>query len=218
MNKRRQVNLGLIFTSLFVFCVALYYTVPAYFGDTVYPLKYQEYIVKYSKMYDVDPTLVAAVILQESRFNPNAVSSAGAQGLMQFMPGTAATMAREVGRTSYDIYDPETSVQFGAAHIRDMLVKYNGDVDAALAAYNAGSGAADAWIREGLLRNIPSRETNSYVRKIKNYQSVYKSMYAKDLGVEPIKIEKTDKSSEIRGFVWSQIFSNFTGIFNKDSS
>lgn len=218
MNRRRQVNLGLIFTSLFVFCVTLYYTVPAYFGDTVYPLKYQEYIVKYSKMYNVDPTLVAAVILQESRFNPNSVSSAGAQGLMQFMPGTAATVAREVGRTNYDIFDPETSVQFGAAHIRDMLVKYNGDVDAALAAYNAGSGSADAWIREGLLRNIPSRETNSYVRKVKNYQSVYKSMYAKDLGVEPVKIEKINNSSEIRGFVWSQIFSNFTGIFNKNSS
>jgi len=184
------------------------------FGDTVYPLMYEDYIKKYSELYEVDPALVAAVIFQESRFNPRAVSPKGAQGLMQFMPGTAATMAKEVGRTNYDIFDPETSVQFGAAHIRDLLVKYNGDIDAALAGYNAGTGNADKWVRQGILGNIPFRETNNYVKKVKNYQTVYATMYAEQLGIRnPVALAKADETNQVRGFIWSQIFSNVLGYF-----
>jgi len=79
------------------------------FADEVIPLQYASFIVKYSNKYGVDPTLVAAVIMQESRFNPKAQSFAGAQGLMQFMPSTASTMAKETGRwPKYDIFDAET--------------------------------------------------------------------------------------------------------------
>jgi len=201
--------------------IAIYYFVPSAFGDTVYPLKYEEFIRTYSKKYEVDPALVAAVILQESRFNPNAVSPMGAQGLMQFMPGTASTMAKETGRwPSYNIFDPETSVDFGAAHLRDLLLKYNGNLDAALAGYNAGTGNADKWVKSGILDKIPFKETNNYVKKVKNYQRVYASMYPVELGIEnPIKVEKSDSTAEVRGFVWSQIFSNLVnGILNKETN
>lgn len=198
---------------LVIIAVVLYVYIPVIFGDMVYPLKYEDWIKKYSAKYQVDPALVAAVILQESRFNPDSVSSMGAQGLMQFMPGTAATMAKETGRwPKYDIFDPETSIEFGAAHLRDLLVKYNGNVDLALYAYNTGTGSADRYA------GSPASIANfSYVKKIQNYKKVYREMYAEQLGLAPVKIEKIeDNEKDVRGFVWTQIFSNFAGYFNKE--
>ena len=176
MKKATKVRLWIIITTGVLLIVAAYLYLPSILGDTVYPLKYENLIAKYSKEYGVDPALVAAVIMQESRFNPSAVSGAGAQGLMQFMPGTAATMAREVGRTSYDIFDAETSVQFGAAHIRDLLIKYNGNIDAALAGYNAGTGNADRWLAAGIMDNVPFAETRKYIVNVKNYQQIYRGI------------------------------------------
>ncbi len=197
---------------LFVLAVATYFYVPKFFADEVYPLKYENFIRKYSVKYNVDPTLVAAVILQESRFNPSSVSGTGAQGLMQFMPGTAATMAKETGRwPNYDIFDAETSVEFGAAHLRDLLIKYNGNIDLALYAYNTGTGNAAKYV------NSPASIADySYVKRIRNYQIAYKTMYATQLGVEPVKLQAVEPNNDdVRGFVWSKIFTNFATYFDK---
>lgn len=218
MKKRSQVKTIIVSILVVATMAASYVYLPKMFADTVYPLKYADWIRKYSTQYGVDPALVAAVIFQESRFNPNAKSPTGARGLMQFMPGTAATMARETGRTSYNILDPETSIEFGAAHLRDLLVKYNGNVDAALAGYNAGTGNADRWVRLGILDRIPFIETNNYVKRVKDYQSVYTMMYANELGLTPpITIEKKN-NSQLRGFVWSQVFSNIFAYFTNQNS
>lgn len=205
-SKKGKIRFGTVALLFAFLAVSVYFYVPKMFADEVYPLKYTDWIVKYSAKYDVDPALVAAVILQESRFNPSSVSGAGAQGLMQFMPGTAATMAKETGRwPNYDIFDAETSVEFGAAHIRDLLVRYNGSVELALYGYNAGTGNADK--ATGAVASL--RQNNNYVRKIMNYRTVYATMYANELGLAPVKVEKKDNTAEVRGFVWSQIFSNF---------
>ncbi len=210
-SRKKTFNILVVIGAAFL-GICIYFFIPSYFGDEVYPLKYENLIVKYSNQFGVDPALVAGVILQESRFNPKAQSSAGAQGLMQFMPGTAKTMANELGVPRYNIYDPETDIMFGTAHLRDLLNKYNGDVDAALAGYNAGTGNADRWVRLGILGNIPFGETRNYVKKIKNYQSVYTNMYAEQLGLkQAVKVEQVNKNAEtarVRGFIWSQIFSN----------
>jgi len=218
-TKKRIINLTLVTLILFAL-VAAYFTLPKMVADEVYPLKYGSLIVQYSNKYGVDPALVAAVILQESRFNPKAVSPMGAKGLMQFMPGTAATMAKETGHwPNYDIFDAETSIEFGAAHLRDLLVKYNGDVEQALAGYNAGTGTVDGWIRRNIFSKIINSdskgETVRYVKKVKNYQTVYQTMYAKELGLQ-IKAElratsEEEEQAKIRGFVWSQIFGS---VFN----
>lgn len=219
MKKRSQLKL-IIASVLVVITMSISYVyLPPMFADTVYPLKYENWIRQYSTKYGVDPALVTAVIFQESRFNPNANSPAGAQGLMQFMPGTAATMARETGRSNYNIYDPETSIEFGSAHLRDLLVKYNGNLDAALAGYNAGTGNADRWVRLGILDRIPFAETNNYVKKVKNYQQVYTMMYPEQLGIKPpLVVEGQNDQSALRGFVWSQVFSNvFTYFTNRET-
>jgi len=105
--------------------------------------------------YGIDPLLIQSVIQQESGFNPNSTSSAGAQGLMQLMPSTSASM----GVTNP--YDPNQSIDGGARVLRQALDQFGGNTQLALAAYNAGSGAVT---RYGGIPPYP--ETQNYVRNI----------------------------------------------------
>jgi len=218
-KKRKQIKLFIFLGIAFAFLIGGYFWLPGMLADEVYPLKYEDLIVKYSNKWDVSPALVAAVILQESRFNPNAKSGAGAQGIMQFMPSTAKTMAKETGRyPNYNIFDPETSIEFGAAHLHDMLVKYNGDFDKALAAYNAGGGTVDGWVSRNIFEKIigsnSKSETVSYVRRVKNYMKVYETMYPKELGLVPtvnIVTPQENSVADVKGLVWMRIFDTIFG-------
>jgi soluble lytic murein transglycosylase-like protein len=109
-------------------------------------------IAQAAKKYGVEPALIAAVMETESRFNPDAVSQAGARGLMQLMPATA----RGLGVT--DANDPTQAILGGAKLLGQLLDKYNGNRELALAAYNAGSGAVD---KHGGIP--PYAETRKYV-------------------------------------------------------
>jgi soluble lytic murein transglycosylase-like protein len=110
-----------------------------------------------AQRHQVDPALVRAVIATESNFNPGAISRKGARGLMQLEPGTAL----QYGVT--DAFNPRQNINAGVRHLRTLLDRYSGNLDLALAAYNAGQGAVDRH------RGIPPfRETRNYVQKVQD--------------------------------------------------
>ncbi|MCQ6558300.1 lytic transglycosylase domain-containing protein [Paenibacillus mendelii] len=126
---------------------------------------YDAYINEAAARYGVEPALIKAVIDTESSFNPNAVSSAGAKGLMQLMDGTA----RGLGVSNS--FDPQQNIEGGTRYLSHLLEKYDGNIQAALAAYNAGPGRVDrTGIRTDadfneLMGQLP-KETQRYVGKV----------------------------------------------------
>ena len=118
-------------------------------------------IRKASQRFGVEESLIKAVIKAESNFNPQAVSSAGAAGLMQLMPATARGLGVK------DSFDPEQNVMGGTRFLKDMLNRYDGDLNAALAAYNWGPGNVDKG------GSYLPRETRAYLVKVKEYYSKF---------------------------------------------
>lgn len=120
---------------------------------------YAGFIEKAATKVKLHPELLHAVILAESSYNPNAISKAGAQGLMQLIPATA----QRYGVT--DSFDPQQNIQGGAHYLRDLLVMFNFDLKLALAGYNAGENAV---IRYGY-QIPPYAETQNYVKKVMGF-------------------------------------------------
>lgn len=118
--------------------------------------RFRRIVEQASRAHGVDGALVHAVIFAESSYDPKAVSPAGASGLMQLMPGTARHYGVE------DLFDPEQNVHGGVRHLKGLLDRFDGDLELALAAYNAGAGAV---IRAGN-RVPPYPETARYVPRV----------------------------------------------------
>jgi soluble lytic murein transglycosylase len=162
---------------------AVWHRQPEFVQRIRYPLRYEAVVRGHAKNYDLDPSLLAAVIYTESRFNANARSQAGAIGLMQLLPDTAQGIAVRTGGNKFvvnDLYVPELNVRYGAWYLRHLLDRY-GDERTALAAYHAGQGNVDEWRKEGVGIQFP--ETRSYVDKVEQVKVIYAEAYAKELGL-----------------------------------
>jgi soluble lytic murein transglycosylase len=160
-----------------------------------YPLLHSETIKTEAKAKSVDPFLAQALIREESRYNPGAISSSNALGLMQLLPGTAMGVAKRLGlpiKSNDDIHRPENNLKLGIDYLGYTLKRFDGQAIFAVASYNGGPNAVASWKKQFpiddldiFVENIPFRETRDYVRKVFasywNYSAIY------DDKIEPAK-------------------------------
>jgi len=138
----------------------------------VFPQKYDEILIRECNKNGVSIELVRAVIWTESKYNPKAVSNAGAVGLMQLMPKTAYYIAELKGKKiEYaDLKKADVSIELGVFYLKLLLDKFK-DEKIAICAYNAGEGNVSKWIQTG--ESIPYKETREYVKRVKFAKKVY---------------------------------------------
>ena len=157
------------------------------------PLRHEDIIRQQAADKDLDPSLIAAVIYQESKFRDQ-TSHAGARGLMQITPATAEFIAKRSGGVRFsqeDLATPQINISYGSYYLRYLLDRYDGDTELALAAYNAGETNVDKWVREAggeksfdRTDDIPFPETREYVDNVFELRGDYRREYAQELGLD----------------------------------
>ena len=154
----------------------------------LYPCKYSQQVEQWAAEYGLDPLLVYAFIRTESGFDPAATSSVDARGLMQMTEETFLWLRSKLGlgeEVSFgDLYDPDVSIRFGCYYLHLCLVRYNGDISTAAAAYHSGWGTVDALLQkeehseDGLtLSGFPYNQMHHYVEKITACYAKYTELY-----------------------------------------
>lgn len=152
----------------------------------IYPVIYVDALMAEAAEHGLDPNLMAALIRQESNFNPAATSPAGARGLAQVMPELGERLARELAYPVWDpvlLYQPDVSIQLGAVHLRELFSRYDQRTHI-LAAYNAGASRVERWSKrigvddpEVFAERISFVETRDYVRIIQRNEDIYRALY-----------------------------------------
>lgn len=189
-----RVSLNVRILTVFILTVGIlviggYYLVISDFFQKkyIYPFYYQDIVYHWSLEYEIEPFLVASIIKNESKFEPNAISVKGAAGLMQLMPETAAWIAKQARVKEYSadkINDPETNIRLGTWYIDSLKNEFEGNEILMLAAYNGGRGNVKQWMQQygwtmefSDINQIPFLETRNYVKKVirdkKRYQELY---------------------------------------------
>ena len=151
-------------------------------------VRYRDLIEKYAADYELDPAYVSAIIMQESGYDPRAVSSKGAMGLMQFMPSTFEWVAPNCGISKNDVnavYDPENAIKMGCYLLRYICRKIGSDDPVLVAcAYHAGWGTVPAWIQDYstdgktlTVAQIPKSDTRTYAGRVLNSYAIYLQHY-----------------------------------------
>lgn len=159
------------------------------FGDVIQeltlPLRHEDIIRQQAADKRVDASLIAGVIYAESRFRDQ-TSHAGARGLMQITPATANEIERHSGGTTFklaDLSDPDINIRYGTFYLRELLIRFDGNEVAALAAYNAGPTQVDEWGGSTLtIEEIPLEETRGYVTDVLDKRGEYRDEYGDELG------------------------------------
>lgn len=151
-----------------------------------YPVEYESLIRSNASLQGIDPAYVASIILAESAYNPNAVSSVNAQGLMQIMPDTGEWIAGKFDEDYYKgcLFDPETNIRYGSWLLGYLYRRYDGDMTCSTAAYHSGQGEVDKWLADPAfssdgktLNAIRGKNANAYVSKVLEYYEEYTKIY-----------------------------------------
>jgi len=152
-----------------------------------YPMAYTDLIYRYAGENGLQPAHVAAVILAESSYRPDAVSSVNAQGLMQLLPSTAEWIAGKFDESYTEgcLFDPETNIKYGCWYLGYLMERFDGDLTCVTAAYHSGQGTVDKWLQDPqystdgkTLAVIPGSNAHTYVNRILEYYENYEEIYA----------------------------------------
>ncbi len=178
----------LIVIIVLICCAALYLAQAKWFWRIFYPWPYRAEITQAAQQLNMDPYLLAALVRVESKFNARAESAAGARGLMQVMPETAAWTAGQIGLQGFQddqLYQPQTNLLIGSWYLTNLFEDFKGNQVAGLAAYNAGRGHVHDWLATGAWNGtmsdagrIPYPETQLYLRAVMRDYDIYKYLYA----------------------------------------
>lgn len=162
--------------------------------ELAYPKGYWKVVSSKTGSYPVDPYLTLAVIREESRFNPRAVSRSGARGLMQIMPRTGRGIAKDLKFSSYrtkKLFIPDTNVEMGVYYLSNLIRNFSDNVYLALAGYNGGPNKIKRYVKswyngdlglvdiDEFVESIPNRETRLYVQKVMGSYFEYKRIYSR---------------------------------------
>jgi soluble lytic murein transglycosylase len=171
---------------------------PEKFWKLAFPLPFREPLNQYSREHDLDPFLVAALIRQESEFNPKVVSRANAFGLAQVLPSTGREVSRKLslhGFRANMLFTPSINLQIGTYFLRSLLDRLQGNWEATLAAYNAGPSRVAKWLAWGgfdepadFIETIPFDETRNYVMSVLRNANLYRRLY----GPKTVALASTD--------------------------
>jgi len=175
--KSEKLKIAVIICTILVFTASV--TGALFFLRDGYRLNYEDEVQRYSNMYGTDIYLIHSIIKAESGGRADAVSDAGAIGLMQIMPSTAEWIAEELDIENFkaeDLKNPETNIRMGTFYLKYLSGKFSGDW--IFAAYNAGEGTVRSWQAQGItIENIPYPETARYIEKVNNNIKEYKEKY-----------------------------------------
>lgn len=182
-SKGKGCLLGVLLVA--VLCGAVcFFAVPSVL-KTLYPAKYDNFVETYTREYDLEKSFVFAVIKCESSFDPQAVSSVGARGLMQIMPETFEWLQWKTGESLPDdaLFDPETSIRYGCLYYQ-YLIREFGSEALAVCAYHAGSGNVRKWLADEryssdgkTLDSVPFNSTASYLKNVMKAKELYRRLY-----------------------------------------
>lgn len=182
MNKLSKAVLGIFIVFLSLALVNASYSAVMH---AIYPLRYAEYIEKYSEEYNLDRHFVMAIIKAESNYIYDA-HSGYAGGLMQITDETGRWICEQLGDDfeSSNIKNPEKNIEMGCYYLSYLIMLYNNDTNLVLAAYNAGPGNVNKWLLNPQFSTdgknisyIPYEETREYVERVKKYTETYRRLY-----------------------------------------
>jgi soluble lytic murein transglycosylase len=189
-RRRRLLALGVAVVAVTIGVLLSMPLVRKAVNELSLPLRYSNVIRQQAAEKHLDPSLVAAVIYAETKFEPRD-SAVGAVGLMQVMPQTASFLAHRSGATTFttaDLVNPQVNIAYGSYYLRYLLNEYHGNLSLALAAYNGGESNVDRWVADAradgralTVADIPFPETRAYVERVLQAEQQYRQKYADQL-------------------------------------